>query len=232
MKRIILIFLFIGFTTQTQAQVLISLLLGDKLNSPNLEFGLEGGFNFSQISDLETSNSLNGFNLGFYFDFRLHENWFLYTGVMVKSKMGVEQLEPNDLMRLNATTFPQEGDYSQVLNYFIVPALAKYKFGNHLYAEAGPYFSLMHNAYVRYTSEADNLEADIREENKDQLNRFDMGLSAGAGYTLMNGRGISLGVRYYYGLLDVYKDISGTSNRSFLLRFSIPVGVGKGQESN
>ena len=82
---IILSLLLIGFTAQSQ--VLISLLLGDKLNSPNLEFGLEGGVNWTQISGMETKSFARKWNLGFYFDFRLKNQWWLYTGVLVKSNL-------------------------------------------------------------------------------------------------------------------------------------------------
>ena len=43
----------------------------DKLNSEGLEFGLEGGVNWSNISNLDADKSLSTFNLGFYFDFKL-----------------------------------------------------------------------------------------------------------------------------------------------------------------
>ena len=67
MKKTLLILglLFLGL--QGQSQVLISIIFGDKLNSPNLEFGLEGGVNWSQISGFESGKSLSTFNLGFYF---------------------------------------------------------------------------------------------------------------------------------------------------------------------
>jgi hypothetical protein len=73
-----------------QSQVLISLIFGDKLNSPFLEFGLDGGLNFSTISNLETSGTEMGFNLGFYFDIKSKKNpaWMINTGVIVKSPMG------------------------------------------------------------------------------------------------------------------------------------------------
>ena len=84
MKKIGLIlgFLVIGFTLKSQ--VLISIILGDKLNSPNLEFGLEGGYNWSSISELESGKPLSTFNLGFYFDIRVKKNFYINTGVLVK----------------------------------------------------------------------------------------------------------------------------------------------------
>jgi hypothetical protein len=53
--------------------VLISLLLGDKLNSGKLKFGLDGGVNFSSISNINPSKIHTGFHLGFYFDILLKE---------------------------------------------------------------------------------------------------------------------------------------------------------------
>lgn len=58
----------------THSQVLLSVIFGDKLNSDELEFGLEGGFNLSDISNLEADKRLSSFNLGFYFDFRINNN--------------------------------------------------------------------------------------------------------------------------------------------------------------
>jgi hypothetical protein len=54
-----------------------------------------------------------------------------------------------------------------------------------------------------------------------------MGVSAGAGYRLLNGYGWTLGVRYYYGFTNVYKNISGTKNSTLFLKVNIPVGVNK-----
>jgi outer membrane protein TolC len=37
--------------------------------------------------------------------------------------------------------------------------------------------------------------------------------------------GWTLGARYYYGLLDVYKDRSGTNVNSIFLKLNIPIGL-------
>jgi len=49
MKNYIIALFFILFTYNLQSQVLIALLLGDKLNSGKIEFGLDGGLNYSSI---------------------------------------------------------------------------------------------------------------------------------------------------------------------------------------
>ena len=72
------------------SQVLISLLLGDKLNSGQIECGLTGGYGMTNIINEPDSKHLNTFYLGFYFDFLLKKDkpWYIYTGVLVKSRMG------------------------------------------------------------------------------------------------------------------------------------------------
>jgi hypothetical protein len=86
-RRIIVLLSFVLISAAAQSQVLITMLLGDKLNAPGLDFGLEGGYNWSSLTGMESSKSLSTFNLGFYFDILLKDQWSLYTGVLVKSKM-------------------------------------------------------------------------------------------------------------------------------------------------
>ncbi len=225
---IVLMFL-VGYTAQSQ--VLISLLLGDKLNSGNLEFGLEGGYNFSSISGFESSKSIGNFNVGFYFDIKIKEHWSLYTGVLVKSNLGVNGLSEADLEKLGVISYEEPGDYSQVLKYFVVPALAKYHFDNRIYIEGGPQFALLSKAYVEYNSNIDGRDARIRSKNKSNINPIDMGLTVGTGYRLTDKiSGMSIGVKYYYGLVNVYKGESGTNNSSLFLKLNIPIGAGKAAE--
>lgn len=208
-----------------QSQVLIVLLLGDKLNNGNIEFGLDGGVNYSSISDMKTNNKLNTFNLGFYFDFKIKNQWYLNTGVLVKSNLGIKDLTEADLDFLQITKYDAEGTYRQRMNYFLVPALAKYKFKNNMYVEAGPQFGLMYKAWVEFNSDVDGIKSVIKEDNKGMISRFDMGIAAGTGYKLLNGLGWTIGIRYYYGLLDVYKENSNTRNSSLFLKLNVPIGV-------
>jgi opacity protein-like surface antigen len=233
MKKYLLIisFLFIGISSQSQ--VLITLLLGDKLNSDDLEFGLEGGMNWTKISGMETNNLGHKWNLGFYFDLRLKNQLTLYTGVLVKSNYGVDKLTDNDLNTLGASIYINsngnriEGDYSQKINAFMVPALLKYKFKNNMYVEAGPQFSLMYKSWVEFNADVDGKDAIFKEYNKDRINKIDVGLMAGAGYKLFKGTGWTLGAKYYYGFVDVFKDIPGTKNSSIFLKLNIPIGAGE-----
>lgn len=228
-KIIIVTAMLLGFNAQSQ--VLLSLLFGDKLNSDGLEFGLEGGFNWSDISELEADKRLSSFNLGFYFDFRLKNQWNLYTGVLVKAKLGDDELTTNDLEFLELTPYSEEGTYTQKINYFIVPALIKYNFENRIYLEAGPQFGLMYNSWVEFNSENDDRTIEVEQFNKDKINRLDAGFTVGTGYKLIADNGMTIGVRYYYGLTNVYKGVSGTNNSSWFLKLNLPIGANKPKES-
>ena len=227
--KTILVLAMLLSASSSHSQVLLSILFGDKLNSDGLEFGLEGGFNWSDIDNLEADQRLSSFNLGFYFDIRLKNQWNIYTGVLVKANLGTDNLSRNDLDFLGITPQTEEGNYSQKLNYFIVPALLKYNFKNRMYLEAGPQFGFMYNAWVEFTAENDSKETRIKNFNKDNINRIDAGFTVGTGYKLRNTEGITLGLKYYYGLTNVYKGVSG-SNNSIFLKANIPIGAGKSEE--
>ena len=205
-------------------KICVSLIFGDKLSAPGVEFGLEGGYNFSTLTGMESGSQLSTLNLGFYFDIRLKNQWYLNTGILAKSKMGLGQLSQDDLEFLQTEVYAEAGDYDQIIKYFLVPVLGKYKFKNHLYLEAGPQFGLMHNAYVEFESDVEGKDIRVREYNKDKIQIFDGGIIAGMGYTLLKGTGVTIGVKYYYGFGNVYKEKTGTRNRSLFLKLNIPIG--------
>ena len=227
MKKYFLIGFLLALGTVAQSQVLISLLLGDKLNSPDLEFGLEGGMNFTNISGFEDTKEMGNFNLGFYFDIRMKNQLFLYTGVQVKSNFGMKNLSESDMEFLEAKMYDVEGKYKQKIRAFMVPILAKYNFKNHFYVEAGPQLGLVYKGWVEFTSDVDDVESLIKDYNSDLLNKINAGVAVGTGYKLLKGEGWTVGVRYYQGLSNVFKDRSGTTHHSFHLKVNIPIGAGK-----
>jgi hypothetical protein len=225
MKKLFTFVLIVFMTYSANSQVLIALLLGDKLNTGKIEFGLDGGVNFATISGMESSSWYRKWNLGFYFDIKMKEQWYLHTGVLVKSELGLDDLTESDLAFLNATIYPEQGEYSQSISYFMVPALARYKFKNHIYAELGPQFGLVYKANIKFNSDIDGISINATENNRDMLNRFDVGLAAGAGFRLLKGLGWTVGARYYMGFLDVYKERSGTKNSALFLTVNLPIGL-------
>jgi len=228
--RYIFLFSFLLITVTVQSQVLISLLLGDKLNSDRLEFGVEGGGNFSHITNMNSGKYMSDWNLGFYFVYRLKGPWYINTGVLVKAKTGSGKLTHDDLATIGsifADTTMGEGDYYQKVNTFIVPMMMRYMFKSRFYVEGGIQASLRYNAWVEYQFENKDKSVFLREYNKDKINPIDVGPTVGFGYHFPRRTGMTVGVKYYYGLVNQYKGISGTKNSIFYVKANIPIGAGE-----
>jgi hypothetical protein len=221
------------FSIQTaNSQVLISLLLGDKLNSEKLKFGLDGGVNWSNITNVDPSMYKPYFNLGFYFDFLLKENtrWYLHTGVLVKSTMGAQGINPYAIGNAELDSLFVGGKMSRKISYFNVPILARYQFKNMIYIEAGPNLGLRYKAYDIYYAEIkDKNDLTYELDVRDQFTRIDAGVMAGVGFQVLKGTGYNFGMRYYYGLTEIMKENTGDPQRNstFYLYFSMPVGAGE-----
>lgn len=224
MQKLFFICLLALTTASVNSQVLITLLLGDKLNQPGLEFGLDGGFNYSGNSGFESNTSYNSFNLGFYFDITIQNQLSLYTGVLVKSELGNGDLKSSDLTFLETPTYAEEGQYSQSISYFSVPIFLKYSLKNHFYFEGGPQTGLMYNATVKFKYDSDDKEVLIKDYNKDQFKRLDVGMGLGLGYRLRKGTGMTLGLKYYQGFVNVMKGQPDSKNHSLYLKANIPIG--------
>ena len=230
-KRVFILTLLIFSFNISQSQVLISLIFGDKLNSDKIEFGLDGGVNYAKMSGFESGHPLPIFNIGFYFDFKIKEQWYFNTGVLVKSNVGLDFLKEEDVAFLDPTTvFADSGTYSQKISYFHVPLAIKYIFKNHFYIRLGPQVALRYKANLRFIGEKDNKFIELRTDNRDLFHRFEVSAIAGVGYKLKKGEGMNIGIKYMYGLTNILRDDTRTSkNSSFYFYVGIPIGKGKAE---
>jgi len=228
-KGLLLAIALLGFAP-LHSQVLISLIFGDKLNSPFLEFGLEGGVNFSSISNLESSGTNAGFNLGFYFDIRSKKNpaWMINTGVIVKSPMGAHGIPVYSLNNVNLDNTFTGGSVNREIRYFNVPILIKYQFKNNIYLKTGPQLGLLATAFDAFKNEINDNDVLYKNNIRDKIHVIDAGMAFGAGYHLNVGNGLNITVQYYYGLVPVMKgDGPEQFNRSLYVTAGIPIGKGK-----
>jgi hypothetical protein len=225
------------FYSQTsQSQILISLLLGDKLNSDKLEFGIDGGFNRSYLSGIDDAKGLNNFHLGFYFDFKLKNDWYLNTGVRVKSNMGATSIAPYSVDNKEVDTVFANGHVTRKIGYFYVPVHIKYRFSKQFYAMAGFQIGLRNTARdLFYNTVYDEDDVEFKYDIRDYVKRLDAGLSGGIGYKFQ-GTGMNLGITYYYGLVDIMKDSdlmqynTTSKNSTFYIYVCIPIGAGYKEE--
>ena len=225
MKRNIVILFILFVSVSAHSQILISLLLGDKLNSENIEFGLDGGITYSNVGGFSNDGGLAKFQLGFYFNIRMKNAWYLHTGVQGLTNLGMAKLSDGDLQILDAQKLDYPGKYSEVINAFYVPILAQYRFKNFIYLEAGPQLGWLYNSFTHFTSDYDNRDISIKENNRNLLNWFDAGLTVGGGYRLMKGKGWSVGMRYYQGLTNAFDGVPNSKNNALYLICKVPIGA-------
>lgn len=226
-KVILLLFLLINIKIG-RSQILISLLLGDKLNSPKVEFGMDGGLSLTNAIGSNKSTFLQTFNLGFYFDIKLRNpNWKFNTGLRVKSNMGANNVPVYALNSIAADSIFKDGSVTRRLSYFYLPVLLKYQFTNQIYLEWGFQAGLRTKATDTFKKSVTN-EDDLTYELdvKDQFTRLDAGITGGIGYRLMGGNGMNLGIRGYLGMVDISKTASPSviKNYGWYLNVGVPIG--------
>jgi len=233
MIKKVLIVVFVLLAKLSSGQVLISLILGDNLNTGKIEFGLDGGLSLLSQSGLSNSGTLPDLNLGFYFDIKLKEGpWYIHTGVIVKSRMGAGDLPVYSLDDPNLDNSFTGGLVDRKVNYFNVPIMIKYRFKNRLYLEAGPQLGLRYTAFDEFTNTINGEELKYKVDIKDDYHRLDAGWTTGIGYRIAKGYGMNVGARYYAGFVDVTIDDSGSAvkNNALYVVVGIPIGVGKARE--
>lgn len=224
--------LSLTWSATLHSQVVISLLFGDELNSDKVRFGLDGGVNFSNLTNTGSTKFLETFNLGLYFDIQLKENskWYVHTGALLKSEMGARKIGLYTLDDPELDSVFAGGSIERKLKYINIPAFVRYKFSNHFFFELGPMIGIMTKATDIFYNKVKK-DDDLSFTNKvtDRYKWFDAGLVAGLGYHFLKGTGVNLGLRYYQGLMDVNKSNIGDPswNQSLYLFVSIPIGAGE-----
>jgi hypothetical protein len=219
-------------STQVQSQVVVALLFGDKLNSPGLKFGLDGGVNFSSLTNISSAKFTPGFNLGLYFDILLKQNtnWYIHAGLLLKSPLGGNGLDPYSLNNPSLDSMFSDGHVNRQLKYINAQFLVRYKFKNQLFLEIGPMLGVLVKATdVFYNTVSEKNDISYKNNIYKQCNWFDVGGMGGIGYHFMKGTGMNLGLRYYYGFMKILENsyYNPGQNNSLYVYLSIPIGAGE-----
>ncbi len=226
--RIITLALSLIIVNKGDSQVLISILFGDALNTPNIEFGLVGGDNISYFTDVPGSKAMGNFNIGFYFHILLKENSYLSTGVLVKSNVGATGMPTYSIGDAAFDSIYASGTLTKKINYFYVPILFQQRFNdNRWYLEGGFQIGLRNKANDIFDQSAFNGDLSYSTNVRDDYKHFDVGLMGGAGFKFKKQiKSMALGVNYYYGLMNV-NAVSDTQirNASAYIYLKIPIGA-------
>jgi hypothetical protein len=234
MKKVFLgVVLMFFMSFPAQAQLLIVAIFGDELNSGKIEFGLDGGYNRSWYLDKEGAEGLNNFNLGFFFHIKMTENsnGFISTGVHVKSNVGASGMPTYSIGDPDFDNVYAEGELTTKVNVFYVPIMWQQRLGK-VYVEGGIQPGMRYKAYDYFNVEDFGGELEYKKDVRDDYTRLDFGMVGGIGYRLKGGPvSASIGVNYYYGVVDVYKpETYNLKNSSLYVYGRIPIGAGAGNE--
>jgi hypothetical protein len=90
MIKSLFVVLFVLLAKAASAQILIALVLGDKINNENLEFGLTVGVYRASIINLEPSYAGFGLNMGLSFFYKFNERWHLNPMLYYSFPMGAK----------------------------------------------------------------------------------------------------------------------------------------------
>ncbi len=229
MKKIILLsFILVLLVPAARSQVLIALFFGDKLNTPNIEFGLNVGANYTILTNYPEAKYITGLNFGLYFNFKLSDHWYLHPELLFINQMGAKGIDNRDLP--NPDLQHESLETWLESNYFTLIFLPRYKLTNQLYFEAGFYASYLLTAddYFLIKPESDS-ELQYKVHAKDKMNKFDVGFDVGLGYKFGKGEGVNLSVRYSHGFINTLKDenLDPEMSRGFHVHVGIPIGLGK-----
>jgi hypothetical protein len=226
--KLILFSVFLLCSVTTRAQVLISLLFGEMLNTDEVEFGLIGGYNRSYMYDISDSEGLNNWNLGFYFHILLKNNSYLSTGVLVKSNVGATGMPTYSLGDVNFDSLYQEGTLTKKISYFYVPVLFHQRISNRWYLEGGFQLGLRNKAKDIFELEALDGDLSYTRSVKDEYKHLDAGLAGGIGYKFKKEiKSLAAGTTYYYGLMNV-SELPDTKIRNSSIYFYVKVPIGAG----
>ncbi len=217
---------FLLFSFTARSQVLIVAIFGDDLNSGKIEFGLDGGYNASWLMGKEGAQTLNNFNLGFFFHIKVSEKSFISTGVHVKSNVGGSGMPTYPIGDPEFDAVYANGERTTKLSVFYVPIMWQQRF-NRFFVEGGIQPGLRTQVWDIFTVENYGGDLEYTRDVSDDYTRLDFGLVGGMGYRLKPGPvAVSLGVNYFHGLVDVYKPQEEITNSSLYVYARIPIGAG------
>jgi hypothetical protein len=162
------------------------------IKSSTPAFGFKGGLNFSNMytDNVDDNNVLTGFNAGLYAKLPISNSVSIQPEISYTTK-GAELTY--DYGVVNGTS-------KFKINYIEVPVLLVMNLTDAFNIHAGPYAAYMVSGKTTNDSNTSSSSADL---DTNDFQRFDAGLSGGLGIDLET---VNFGVRYNYGLTNVFKE--------------------------
>lgn len=209
----------------------MSLIFGEALNTETLTFGIHLDYTRSTLTNLDDAEVLGRFNIALLFNYRFNDRFSLQSELFPAYTIGAQNLKPYALDDAGLDAQFQNGKVTRKLTYMGMTALGLYRVYDHIYLELGPQLYLRTKAYDYFTAEPAAGELSLKHNIKEETGQWQSGISTGLCYRLGNGTGMSIGLRYYWGLTDVMKnDPDSQQFRLWQVTGGIPIGRKKKME--
>lgn len=226
MKKIILLTIVCCYVNHLSAQILIALLLGDKLNSEKIEFGFNITPTLSTLTQMD-GDLKSGLGLGLYFNIRLKPDLYFHPELNPKSAFGITNLRPYATGDNDIDQIYLNDDNAKVLRRIkaiSLPLMIRYRIKGLLFANFGPQLNVFYSSKDIFNTRVNKDEIDYTASIKDQVSFMDIGITGGLEYKIKKDKGCGIGLRYYYGFTDILTNTKGTQrNAAFNLSVSIPI---------
>jgi hypothetical protein len=224
---------FLFYTNSLNSQILVSLIFGDALNSPKTQFGLEIGANASSVSNFEIADFTAGFEIGMFFNWKIKDNWALYSGLIANSNRGFkgEEVLIDPIYRPGNNTGYNFSKMQTRIVYVGIHSSMRYYLAPSFSVAGGLNIGLRSKAKNEAIYTKDKSELTVSYSIKDQISTLDIGPMISLIYQLRKGKGMSIIAKGYYGLVDVALDVPDAQNSFFFqLTAGILIGAKKAEE--
>jgi hypothetical protein len=211
-------------------QVLIGMLLGDKVTSPTFHLGANVGANYTTLTGIDGAGGKWGFQLALFGEWKFAERWYLQPELVPFFYTGAHDVPTGTIGRVPPDEFAVE-TCTTSMNYFAVPIILKFAVAPQFHIGAGPQVGWVLKADNTYEAvPAGDIEVTTVQDIKDAVTSPDYGVAFHLEYKFKDHYlSPSVTGRYYYGLADVIKDNTGDEVRNsvFELLLSFPIGGDK-----
>jgi len=135
------------------SQVLIALLVGDKLNSDKFELGVNLVGNWQNFTGMEGTKNRFSLGFGIYGTMKLSEKLSIQPELLFKDPRGAANVSPDVFGNANLDPLLANATVSAKLAYVSIPVLIKYSVTPQLSLGFGPQIGILTSAKKVYVAE-------------------------------------------------------------------------------
>lgn len=224
------VFLFFGVVSYSNAQVLMSLIFGDKLNTDENAFGIHIDYSFNGITNLEEADALGlgSLNLGLFFSRKFDDHWAWNLDLLGKYVRGASGIPAYSLMDPDLDSQFSGTQIDRKINYLSAIPSIRYVNDKGLFLEAGTVLSWRtKRAKDYFESSVPDGDLVLEVDLKNQISQIDVSYSVGVGAFIGKYKVDAVGIRYIGGLVNVMKDQGSNKHSQLSIFYNLPIGRGK-----